>query len=204
VELRVATYAFITLILISTVCAITETFTVTVPDLDFWESDGLHHFRIDGYGSMNEHNMPHLPTKTVFYEIPDDAIDIRVALESAVSNTISGIDSIEESKQILPAIGNSSRITPYTQPTGIYPAKLYKFSGIRNLNGRKLVAITLYPVRYVEDQRQVEHTGEYVFRISYTLPPRMAWISKTQDIDGPSDMIASDIVTISIHPYSIQ
>jgi len=163
---------FIWLLAAAGVSAITETLDLTIPEPDIAYSQGIHSFSIEGFGSAYKTGYPVLPTKTFYYEVPVNANRISVTLIDNPYSVIKGVSDVKRAQDILPADVMPSKSKPkHKEVEGIYPDKSYFLSDSKKINDRKLLAITVYPVRFDSDANEAQVYSSYSFEIEYQMPP---------------------------------
>jgi len=188
-------YTFLLAVLCASVLAVTETVDIVVPELEYWNEGNEYNFRIDGYGSTGEAFLPKLPSRIVFYEIPVDATSVSVELSSYESTIMTNIEEVEEAIHPMPYTPDSNYTVPERSEHGLneWPEEVFRYTGVKNLNGRRLVSIQITPVQYFFNTHEAEVVTEYNFRISYDLPPSALWTFSQGD-SGAIEDLASEII----------
>jgi len=180
------------LICIHPVLSFSKIYTIEIPEINHRENSGTHDYFIPEFGSTMEEYKPNLPMKTYYYEVPMDAEIRRVQLVQRQRTYNRNIENLKENLPPMPSNFDTSYRPPSRdmQVQSVYPRRAFTYNGIKILNGKKLVSVTVYPVRYDERQSLIEFTNQYKFLISYRGNNRQGTRGSR-----PSEMLAAGIIS---------
>ena len=134
---------------------------ITIPNPIREEKDGKVFYRIDGFRYTIQEDMPMLPAKRYFLEIPNDAKNIKVRLIDSDSESLGIIKNIALSKPISISTNfNKSSVKSslkYSQILSEFPSEVFSLDGIVQVGNNKLASISVYPLQYNMN------TGELTF-----------------------------------------
>ncbi len=125
------------------------TIDLSIPIPYFEDRNGCIAPIIKNWGSTSIPYLPSLPSKTYLFEIPQEARDVDVHVETNFV-PLGYVKNIALTPLILP-ISYKCTIIPPEAPTDIptiFPTEVGHLEGIKQLREHKLAMVSIYPIRY--------------------------------------------------------
>ncbi len=131
-----------------------KTFSIEIPEPAVRNESGVLYYNIKGFHSTSKPDMPKLPYKTYFFEIPSNADNIAVRLK-ADSISMGSIKNIGISKPVIistshteATVRNLIQSSNNEAKNGRFPKSIYSVEGIRQIGKHKILAVSIYPLQY--------------------------------------------------------
>ncbi len=175
-----------------------EIFEIDVPEHKHSFVNGQDAVTIQGYGTTLDSYRPSLPVKSFFFEVPEDAYDISVNIKDIEFDKAIDTEDIFEMQPPMPANKDPSYRPPKRKlnQESRFPEGDYIYNGIKTLEGKKLVSITVFPAHYIYSSKKVVLYSKFVFDINYKTKPAKSNPNRRRGrADSPTKRLASEIIS---------
>lgn len=159
----------------------TQNVTVRYEFRGFWqdvvEYEGISYCRleIDGGGHLQQPGVPYLPQEGVYIHLPLQAEYVGMHIDNCEEETIMLDKPVLPVPQ--PALEGEELV--YRQDRKVYgteecfPGQPVIFSGVRNVEGHRVIHLLVYPVRYLPGKRRLQVIRTMNLTVSYKILPEI-------------------------------
>ncbi len=152
-----------------------KTFSIEIPEPTVRNESGVLYYKIRGFHSTSKPDMPKLPYKTYFFEIPSNADNITVRLK-ANSISMGSVKNIEISKPVIIStshteglIRNLIQSSNTDAKNEKFPKSIYSIGGIRQIGKHKILAVSIYPLQYDFSTKELKLYKNISIEIDYSI-----------------------------------
>ncbi len=183
----------------------TKNISIEIPQPTVRNESGILYYEISEFHSTTTPDMPKLPFRRYFFEIPDNAGNITVNLR-ADSISMGYVKNIGISKPVIISTSYAAEVISNTKTelkeskienkNEKFPKDIYSIDSIRQIGKHKVLAISIYPMQYDASTKELKFYKDISIEISYSNPPN------SEDKNVKTSLLAEKIAEQEIYNHN--